>query len=75
MKIYLIVLTAFGASAYAASGLCVADPYALSAGNCVIDATVYNCDSSFPCTKDYNVSRITSRSNGARLTRTALHVQ
>lgn len=72
MKIYLVILTALGASAYTAPGLCVADPFGLSAGNCVVDGTIYNCDPSFPCTKNYSVSRIASLPTGSHLTRTAL---
>lgn len=56
MKLSFVLLSAFGASAYAASGLCVADHYKLTAGECVVGGTVYVCDSEFPCTGNYNVS-------------------
>lgn len=61
MKLSLVLLSAFAASAYAASGLCVADHYKLTAGECVIGGTVYVCDAEFPCTKNYNVSGLNSR--------------
>jgi hypothetical protein len=77
MQLSFALLSAFTASAYAASGLCVADHYKLTAGECVVGGTVYDCDSEFPCTKTYNVSewngyvqKVTS--NPDRLARTTM---
>ena len=56
MKISFVLLSAFSASAYAASGWRVLDPYKLATGECIVEGTVNDCNFDFPCTKNYSVS-------------------
>jgi hypothetical protein len=56
MKMPFVLLSVFIVSAYAASGLCILDPYKLATGEFAVEGTAYDYKFDFPCTKNYSVS-------------------